>query len=136
MLTTQTQRYVDMVLEPAFGGIIEFVKEYEPIIEQRRGAASADIPFDKGRVERLVRGFATSWKKAIDQISGEVMRSFDNFKNGTQILQAALTHLILHYQRFQTVMSQAPFKHLPVRSELVNIHHVMVEVKNNRAGFA
>ena len=51
------------------------------------------------------------------------------------ILQAALTQLIQYYHRFQKILSQHPFKRLPIRSELINIHHVMVEVKKHKTAF-
>lgn len=51
------------------------------------------------------------------------------------ILQAALTQLIQYYHRFQKILSQHPFKRLPIRSELINIHHVMVEVKKHKTTF-
>jgi len=40
-----------------------------------------------GKVTLLVRGFNSDWKKAIELINQDVMRSFTNFKNGTQIMQ-------------------------------------------------
>ena len=49
--------------------------------------------------------------------------------------QAALTQLIQYYHRFQKILSQHPFKRLPIRSELINIHHVMVEVKKHKTTF-
>ena len=49
--------------------------------------------------------------------------------------QAALTQLIQYYHRFQKVLSQPPFKKLTVRSEMINIHHVMVEVKKHKTTF-
>ena len=50
--------------------------------------------------------------------------------------QAALTQLIQYYHRFQKILSQEhPFKRLPIRSELINIHHVMVEVKKHKTTF-
>ncbi|KAK2555554.1 Vacuolar protein sorting-associated protein 52-like protein [Acropora cervicornis] len=48
---------------------------------------------------------------------------------------AALTQLIQYYHRFQKILSQHPFKRLPIRSELINIHHVMVEVKKHKTAF-
>ena len=40
-----------------------------------------------GHMEQLVRGFSADWKRGIESIDQEVMRSFSNFKNGTAILQ-------------------------------------------------
>jgi hypothetical protein len=37
-----------------------------------------------------VKSFNADWKKAIDQMSQELMMSFVNFKNGQQILQVGL----------------------------------------------
>lgn len=42
-----------------------------------------------GRIQQLVRGFAADWKKSIENINQEIMRSFSNFKNGTTILQVS-----------------------------------------------
>lgn len=49
--------------------------------------------------------------------------------------QGALAQLIQYYHRFQKVLSQVPFRHLTIRGELVNIHHLMVEVKKHRTNF-
>lgn len=34
-----------------------------------------------------MRGFAGTWKAAVESLSQDVMRSFTNFKNGTSIIQ-------------------------------------------------
>ena len=71
----------------------------------------------------------------MENINGDVMRSFTNFRAGTQILQAALTNLIQFYHRFQKVMSLSPFRNWPIKSELINIHNIMVEVKKHKFNF-
>jgi len=43
--------------------------------------------------------------------------------------------LIQYYHRFTKLLSQQPFKELGVKGDLINIHHVMVEVKKYRANF-
>ena len=48
-----------------------------------------------GKVTQLVRGFNSDWKKAIELINQDVMRSFTNFKNGTQIMQVQFSALPL-----------------------------------------
>ena len=58
-------------------------------------------------------------------------RMFDIFI----ISQGALTQLIQYYHRFHKVLSQRPFANLPIRSELINIHNVMVEVKKHKPNF-
>ncbi|PFX27268.1 Vacuolar protein sorting-associated protein 52-like [Stylophora pistillata] len=132
LLTARIQEFVEEALSPAFGGMIAFVKETEPLLERGQGQV---IRPDEKRIQQLVRGFASDWKRSIENINQEIMRSFSNFKNGTTILQAALTQLIQYYHRFQKILSQHPFKRLPIRSELINIHHVMVEVKKHKTTF-
>lgn len=44
-------------------------------------------PPSAARVTQLVRGFAGTWKAAVEALSQDVMRSFTNFKNGTSIIQ-------------------------------------------------
>eukprot|EP01136_Pigoraptor_vietnamica_P026922 Opistho-1_new@82540 len=129
VLNARTQEYVEEELAPYFGGMIGFVKEWEPLVEKSK---ADQAKFDQRKLEQIVRNFASDWKKAIDAINGDITRSFDNFNNGTTIRQAVLTQLIVYYQRFQNLMGQAPFKTLPIRNELINIHNVMVEVKKHK----
>jgi len=131
LLNARTQEYVEEVLSPYFGGMVSFVKETESVLE--RGSSLQRINEDK--IEHIVRGFAADWKRAIESINQEVMRCFSNFRTGTSILQNALAQLIQYYHRFQKILTQPPFKRLSVRSELINIHHVMVEVKKHKATF-
>ena len=51
------------------------------------------------------------------------------------VLQGILTQLIQYYHRFQKLLSQNPFKTMAIRSELINIHNVMVEVKKYKPSF-
>ena len=87
------------------------------------------------KITQLIRGFNSDWKRAIDSINADVMRSFTNFKSGTQILQAALTQLMQIYHRLQKIMSQSPFRNWPIKNELINIHNIMVEVKKHKFNF-
>ncbi|KAH6928650.1 hypothetical protein HPB50_018171 [Hyalomma asiaticum] len=132
LLQARTQEYVEEILAPHFGGMISFVKECELL--QERGQAD-QMQKEEKKVAMLIRSFNSGWKKAIDDINQDIMQTFTNFKNGTNILQAALMQLIQYYHRFQKVLSQAPFKQLTVRSELLNIHHLMVEVKKYKPNF-
>eukprot|EP00794_Sanderia_malayensis_P015923 gene15923-17524_t len=131
LLNGRTQEFVEEVLSPYFGGMISFVKETEPLLE--RGSSMPRM--DEYKIEQLIRGFAADWKQAIETINQDVMRSFSNFKTGTNILQAALAQLIQYYHRFQKILSQSPFSRLAARRELINIHHVMVEVKKHKTAF-
>ncbi|XP_048345019.1 vacuolar protein sorting-associated protein 52 homolog [Sphaerodactylus townsendi] len=132
LLNARTQEFIEELLAPGFGGMIAFVKEAEALAE--RGQLER-LRGEEARVTQLVRGFAGTWKAAVESLSQDVMRSFTNFKNGTTIIQGALTQLIQYYHRFHKVMALAPLKALPVRSELINIHHLMVEVKKHKPNF-
>ncbi|KAL4219562.1 Vacuolar protein sorting-associated protein 52 [Mactra antiquata] len=132
LLTARTHEFIEEVLTPHFGGMIMFVKDSEAVIE--RGNLDALKNQDR-RVTQIVKGFNSDWKRALEYINQEVMRSFTNFKNGTQILQGSLTQLIQYYHRFQKVLNQGALRNLQIRNELINIHHVMVEVKKYKPTF-
>jgi hypothetical protein len=132
LLAARTQEFIEEILQPHFGGMISFIKDCEVALE--RGNIDY-LKTQERKIQQLVRGFNSDWKKAIELINQDIMRSFSNFKNGTQILQGALTQLIQYYHRFHKVLSQRPFANLPIRSELLNIHNVMVEVKKHKPNF-
>ncbi|CAJ0946064.1 unnamed protein product [Ranitomeya imitator] len=148
------QEFIEEILSPSFGGMIAFVKESEALIEkgqQERLRSEEGGP----SVPLLVRGFSSTWKQAVETLSHDVMRSFTNFKNGTSIIQergsdedrtistickyagsnGALTQLIQYYHRFHKILSQPPLRNLPVCSELINLHHLMVELKKHKPNF-
>ncbi|VDM08749.1 unnamed protein product [Wuchereria bancrofti] len=118
--------YVELMLRPHFGDLMSFVNECEPLIEQ--GHKQLLIRYS-GNVAKIVRSFCANWKKSIDAVNNEIIRSFANFKNGTNILQATFTQIIQYYNRFSKVLSHEVFAENAVLKELVNIHHIMVEIK-------
>ncbi|KAK6112916.1 Vps52 / Sac2 family protein [Brugia pahangi] len=118
--------YVELMLRPHFGDLMSFVNECEPLIEQ--GHKQLLIRYSDN-VAKIVRSFCANWKKSIDAINNEIVRSFANFKNGTNILQATFTQIIQYYHRFSKVLSHEVFAENVVLKELVNIHHIMVEIK-------
>uniref|UniRef100_A0A183V8G5 Vacuolar protein sorting-associated protein 52 homolog n=1 Tax=Toxocara canis TaxID=6265 RepID=A0A183V8G5_TOXCA len=127
---TRVIDYVEAMLRPHFGDLIAFVNECEPLIEQ--GHTQLLIRYSE-KVTGIVRSFSANWKKSIDAINKEILQSFTNFKNGTNILQAsccaAFTQLVQYYHRFSKVLSHEVFADNAARKELVNIHHIMVELK-------
>lgn len=46
-----------------------------------------------------------------------------------------MTQLIQYYHRFHKVLAQPPLRSLPARAELINIHHLMVELKKHKPNF-
>ncbi|KFO23116.1 Vacuolar protein sorting-associated protein 52 like protein [Fukomys damarensis] len=132
LLNARTQEFIEELLSPPFGGLVAFVKEAEALIE--RGQAER-LRGEEARVTQLIRGFGSSWKSSVESLSQDVMRSFTNFRNGTSIIQGALTQLIQVYHRFHRVLSQPQLRALPARAELINIHHLMVELKKHKPNF-
>ncbi|XP_059366105.1 vacuolar protein sorting-associated protein 52 homolog [Carassius carassius] len=132
LLLARTQEFIEEILSPPFGGMIAFVKESEALMEKGQ---LDKLRNDEARITQLVRGFSSTWKQSVEALSQDVMRSFTNFKNGTSIIQGALTQLIQYYHGFHKVLSQPTFRSLAVRSELINIHHLMVEVKKHKPNF-
>ncbi|KAL0962345.1 hypothetical protein UPYG_G00338890 [Umbra pygmaea] len=132
LLQARSQEFIEEILSSPFGGMIAFVKESEALME--KGQLDR-LKNDEARITQLVRGFSSTWKQSVEALSQDVMRSFTNFKNGTGIIQGALTQLIQYYHGFHKVLSQPTFRSLAVRSELINLHHLMVEVKKHKPNF-
>ncbi|XP_076413378.1 vacuolar protein sorting-associated protein 52 homolog isoform X2 [Peromyscus maniculatus bairdii] len=132
LLNARTQEFIEELLSPPFGGLVAFVKEAEGLIE--RGQADR-LRGEEARVTQLIRGFGSSWKASMESLSQDVMRSFTNFRNGTSIIQGALTQLIQLYHRFYRVLAQPQLRALLARAELINIHHLMVELKKHKPNF-
>uniref|UniRef100_A0A8C6NWC8 Vacuolar protein sorting-associated protein 52 homolog n=1 Tax=Nothobranchius furzeri TaxID=105023 RepID=A0A8C6NWC8_NOTFU len=132
LLLARTQEFIEEILSPPFGGMIAFVKEAEALME--KGQLDR-LKNEEARITQLIRGFSSTWKQSVESMSQEVMRSFTNFKNGTSIIQGALTQLIQYYHGFHKILNQPTFRSLAVRSELINLHHLMVEVKKHKPNF-
>ncbi|XP_062873600.1 vacuolar protein sorting-associated protein 52 homolog [Trichomycterus rosablanca] len=132
LLLARTQEFIEEILAPPFGGLITFVKESEALMEKGQ---LDKLKNEEARITQLVRGFSSTWKQSVEALSQDVMRSFTNFKNGTSIIQGALTQLIQYYHGFHKILSQPTFRSLAVRSELINLHHLMVEVKKHKPNF-
>uniref|UniRef100_A0A3P9M6W6 Vacuolar protein sorting-associated protein 52 homolog n=1 Tax=Oryzias latipes TaxID=8090 RepID=A0A3P9M6W6_ORYLA len=132
MMLSVLMEFIEEILSPPFGGMIAFVKEAEALME--KGQLDR-LKNEEARITQLVRGFSSTWKQSVESMSQDVMRSFTNFKNGTSIIQGALTQLIQYYHGFHKVLNQPTFRSLAVRSELINLHHLMVEVKKHKPNF-
>uniref|UniRef100_A0A3B4DBL7 Vacuolar protein sorting-associated protein 52 homolog n=1 Tax=Pygocentrus nattereri TaxID=42514 RepID=A0A3B4DBL7_PYGNA len=97
LLRARTQEFIEEILAPPFGGMITFVKDSEALMEKGQ---LDKLRNDEVRITQLVRGFSSTWKQSVEALSQDVMRSFTNFKNGTSIIQGALTQLIQFYHVF------------------------------------
>ena len=133
LLEARMKEFAEEELMNFFSGIITFVKEVDGAL--RQNADPSGISVDEERVLALTHGFARDWKTNISEMDSNVMRCFTNFKNGTAILQTALTQLVVVYERFSTILKQAPFKRPGGWMDLINMHHVTVEVKKHKTVF-
>ena len=132
LLATRSAEYVEQILQPHFGSLVKFVQDSE--VHMASGNERA-LREEFENVSVLLRNFNAGWKRGLDAINQEVLSSFPNFKNGTQILQQTLTQFVQYYHRFHKVMSHAAFAPHPDRAQLINIHQLMVEVKKYKPSF-
>lgn len=133
LLATRTSEYVEHILESNFGELLQFIKRVEPVIQ--KDDDDALIKREGTKVAAILRDFNVRWKKALDGINSEILGSFPNFKNGTTILQQTLTQFVQYYHRFYKIMSHPQFSSHPERSQLINVHQLMVEVKKFKSNF-
>ena len=131
-LHKRIQDYVKELLYPHFGVMITFVKDCEAYFEKED---KASLNKEEQKVTNIVKTFNSGWRKGIEGMNREVMNSFTNFKCGNNVQQAALTQIIQYYHRFHKIVSQNPFKNNPIRSYLINIHQLMVEIKKYKSNF-
>ena len=131
-LSKRVHDFVEELLYPNFGPMVAFVKDCEAYMDRKDEESLAN---EEKKVTKLVKSFNSNWRKAIEDLNREVMTCFTNFKCGNNIQQTALTQIIQYYHRFHKIVSQHPFKQNPVRSELINIHQLMVEIKKYKTSF-
>ena len=125
--SARISEYVEEILQPYFGELIKFVKDSE-----NEGTHKS-----QDNVGRIITGFNSRWKNSLDAINKEVFfpGRFPNFKNGTEILQMALTQFVEYYHRFHNIVSTLNPSVCPNRDQLINIHQLMVEVKKYKPNF-
>ena len=126
---------MEQVLRPHFGDLIAFIQRTEPQLAAAGGGGAAGADTEFGNVTVLIRNFNAGWKASLDKVNGEVLGSFPNFRNGTNILQQALTLFVQYYHRFHQILGHAAFQAHPERAALINVHQLMVEVKKYKPSF-
>lgn len=77
----------------------------------------------------LVYSFSSNWKTSLEQINREVLSSFPNLVTGSSLLQLAFTQLIQYYHRFNKLLIPS------IKTQLPNIHLIMVELKKYKTNF-
>ncbi|XP_003485035.1 vacuolar protein sorting-associated protein 52 homolog [Bombus impatiens] len=125
-LNARSSEYVEEILSPHFGGIIQFVKESEAMIEKGQPDESKR---QEGKALALVQSFTNNWKRALEEINHEVLKSFPSLVLGTALVQRAMTQLVQYYHRFHKILPPN------ARTQLTNFHHIMVEMKKYKANY-
>lgn len=125
-LEAHSSEYVEEILSPHFGGIIQLVKESEALIE--KGQAD-DLKRQEGKALALVQSFTNNWKRALEEIHKEVLSSFPNLVLGSGLMQRTVAQLIRYYQRLHKILPQN------ARTQLTNIHHITSEIKKYKTNY-
>lgn len=146
-LSNRSSEYVEEILAPHFGGMIQFIKECEQMVEKeqvtdlmyffRTKYLNHDFLLKKTdelkRQERrslaIVSQFSANWKKALEELNREVLLSFPSLVTGSSLLQLALASLVQYYQRFHKLLTPN------ARMQLTNIHVIMVEIKKYKSNY-
>ncbi len=119
--------YVEEILISHFGNLICFVKDCEILIDKEN---VNQLKSYESHVNPLIKNFTNDWKKSLELINQEIMRSFTNFKNGQTILQATLTQLIQYYHRFHKIMTHIAFKNVTARNEMLRFVQIIFTFLN------
>ncbi|XP_063358376.1 vacuolar protein sorting-associated protein 52 homolog [Cydia amplana] len=125
-LQARSAEYVEEILSPHFGGMMQFVKEGEVLLENDK--KSELLAMEKKSIS-LVASFSASWKQSLEEIHREVLVSFPNLVTGSGLLQMALTNFVQYYNKFVKLLTPN------ARTQLVNIHVIMVEIKKYKTNF-
>ncbi|OAD58437.1 Vacuolar protein sorting-associated protein 52 like protein [Eufriesea mexicana] len=107
-------------------GVLMFVKESEAMIEKGQADESKR---QEGKALVLVQSFTNNWKRALEEINHEVLKSFPSLVLGTALVQRAMTQLVQYYHRFHKILPPN------ARTQLTNFHHIMVEMKKYKANY-
>ncbi|KAG6459324.1 vacuolar protein sorting-associated protein 52 homolog [Manduca sexta] len=125
-LQARSFEYVEEILSPHFGGMIQFVKEGEQLLESEKKSELANL--EKKSIS-LVASFSSGWKQSLEEIHREVLVSFPNLVTGSGLLQMALTNFVQYYHKFVKLLTPT------ARTQLVNIHVIMVEIKKYKTNY-
>ncbi|KAJ2953682.1 hypothetical protein O0L34_g1299 [Tuta absoluta] len=125
-LQARSTEYVDEILSPHFGGLMQFVKEGEHLGE---GDKKSQLAALEKKSLSLVASFSAGWKQSLEEIHREVLVSFPNLVTGSGLLQMALTKFVEYYHKFVKLLTPN------ARTQLVNIHVIMVEIKKYKTNY-
>lgn len=127
-LSIRSAEYVEEILSPHFGGIIQYIRD----AEAADGSTTANDEKQRRLLSRagpLVSQFTANWKASLDNLNREVLLSFPSLVTGSSLLQLALTRLVQYYHRFHQLLAPN------IRAQLTNVHVIMVEIKKYKSNY-
>ncbi|XP_037039849.1 vacuolar protein sorting-associated protein 52 homolog [Bradysia coprophila] len=125
-LSNRSSEYVEEILAPHFGGMIQFIKDCEQMVEKEQ---TDELRRQERRSLAIVSQFSANWKKSLEELNREVLLSFPSLVTGSSLLQLALASLVQYYQRFHKLLTPN------ARMQLTNIHVIMVEIKKYKSNY-
>lgn len=131
-LNKRTQEIVEELLYPHFGSMICFVKDCEVYLERND---QESLKASEKKVGPLISVFNSSWQKALDDISKDILGSFSNFENGSTIQQAAMAQLFQYHQRLQKLVENPIVRDGQRKPKLIDLHELMNHVKKYKTNF-
>ncbi|XP_065214394.1 vacuolar protein sorting-associated protein 52 homolog [Planococcus citri] len=126
LVDARSIEYVEEILSPHFGGIIQYVREGENLLERN---LMEELKKQEGKQKNLVQQFCDNWKASLDNINRTVLSSFPNLVTGSSLLQLAFTQLIQYCNRFTKLLTPA------VKPQFPNIHLMLHELKKYKTNF-
>lgn len=127
-LSSRSAEYVEEILAPHFGGIIQYIRDAEASSAASQSDAQQQQRLEK-RAASLVTHFSANWKRALEELNREVLLSFSSLVTGSSLLQLALARLVQYYHRFHQLLGPNQ------RSLLTNVHVIMVEIKKYKSNY-
>lgn len=125
-LSAKSTEYVEEILSPHFGEMMQFVKECEYLIENNQ---QEELKRMEGKSTNLIQTFSNNWKRSLEELNREVLLSFPNLVTGSSLLQLALTQLVQYHQRFHKLLSPN------LKTQFTNIHHIKIEMKKYKTNY-
>ncbi|CAF0788840.1 unnamed protein product, partial [Didymodactylos carnosus] len=133
LLRDRIDEYVNECLIPYFTPLIIFVKEFEQLTERNDGPKQLE-----SKLSSIARIFQGDWKKTLDLIHNDVIRSFPSLKLSQPILKEVFTQFLSHYHDFQRLLTTNPILKTTQQSkdlQLPNVHQLMFEIKKYKLPF-
>eukprot|EP01012_Entosiphon_sulcatum_P066741 TRINITY_DN9610_c0_g1_i1.p1 TRINITY_DN9610_c0_g1~~TRINITY_DN9610_c0_g1_i1.p1 ORF type:complete len:814 (-),score=178.36 TRINITY_DN9610_c0_g1_i1:92-2509(-) len=152
-LAAAQQTFVEAELHETFPEFISFLKDAEPLLSKLvdpiAAVQQAQQPVDGApattsqaqrqfetnrsklnvaRLQELAVSFSGSWKQGIDATDSRISRRIADREHARQLLQAALTQLVLYNVRFNGVIAKC-WLNPPFRTHLVSHQLMLHEVK-------